>query len=126
MSSHGTEGKGPHGHRKRGSVALTKALRTELDLSQQQLAELLRVSVRTVSRWECGTVEPDPDLRKRIVRLRRLVDSRLKVDRDPESVLLWLTTPQPVQCVPVDLLSSERAVIGLQVAPNNSLAPSRA
>jgi DNA-binding transcriptional regulator YiaG len=88
-----------------------KALRDELELSQQAFAELLRVSVRTVSRWESGAVQPDPDLKKRVGRLQRMVSRRLRIDRDPEAVRTWLTTPQTVQCVPVDLLSSERAAL---------------
>jgi transcriptional regulator with XRE-family HTH domain len=102
------------------AVRLAKTLRIELGLSQQQLAELLRVSVRTVSRWECGAVVPDRDLTRRMSRLRRLVDRRLAVNGDPESVIAWLTTPQIVQCIPVDLLSSERAVQSLQVTDYHS------
>ena len=38
-----------------------KRLRQEKGLTQEQLAEKLYVSVRTVSRWECGSNLPDTD-----------------------------------------------------------------
>lgn len=39
--------------------AFLKALRREKGLTQEQLAEILLVSGRTVSRWETGTNMPD-------------------------------------------------------------------
>jgi transcriptional regulator with XRE-family HTH domain len=83
-----------------------RALREELGISQQKLAEVLRVSVRTIARWEGGT-EPDPDLRKRMTKLRRWVVDELNEHRDPELVLSWLQTPKErvVTCTPVDLLT---------------------
>ena len=39
--------------------AFLKELRKEKNLTQQQLAEQLNVSGRTVSRWETGTNMPD-------------------------------------------------------------------
>jgi len=42
--------------------ALLKSLRKEKGLTQEQLAERLNVSARTVSRWETGTNLPDLDL----------------------------------------------------------------
>ena len=39
--------------------AFLKALRKEQGLTQEQLAELLHVSGRTVSRWETGSNMPD-------------------------------------------------------------------
>ena len=42
--------------------ALLKELRREKALTQEQLAELLGVSGRTVSRWETGRTLPDFDL----------------------------------------------------------------
>jgi transcriptional regulator with XRE-family HTH domain len=101
------------GSSSRSTHSIVKGLRRDLDISQQQLAALLQVSIRTVSRWECGAVEPDGDLRRRIVRLREIIDKRLRIDRDPESVIAWLTTPQLITCIPIDLLYSARAVAEL-------------
>ncbi len=39
-----------------------KQLRSEKGLTQEQLAEILGVSGRTVSRWETGTNLPDLNL----------------------------------------------------------------
>ena len=39
-----------------------KELRKEKELTQEQLAETLNVSRRTVSRWETGSNMPDLDL----------------------------------------------------------------
>jgi transcriptional regulator with XRE-family HTH domain len=66
------------------------------------------VSVRTVSRWERGAVEPDPELKKRLLRLKNIVERRLRIDHDPERVLHWLTSPLLIRCPPVELLASKR------------------
>lgn len=36
-------------------------LRTEKDLSQQALAEILKTNRQNISRWELGLVQPDMD-----------------------------------------------------------------
>lgn len=86
-------------------VNLSRSLREILQLSQQKLGSLLQVSVRTVSRWESGTAAPDASVRMRLVRLKRIVEERLKLDPDVESAIIWLTTPRAIQCRPIDLLS---------------------
>ena len=42
--------------------AFIKALRKDKNLTQEQLAEVLGVSNRTVSRWETGSNIPDLDM----------------------------------------------------------------
>ena len=42
--------------------AFLKELRKEKDVTQEQLAETLNVSRRTVSRWETGSNMPDLDI----------------------------------------------------------------
>lgn len=42
--------------------AFLKELRREKDVTQEQLAEVMRVSRRTVSRWETGSNMPDIDI----------------------------------------------------------------
>jgi DNA-binding transcriptional regulator YiaG len=88
---------------------LVRSLRADLGLSQERLAHLLGVSVRTIARWEAGAVEPDPEIKNRILRLKRIVGQRLETTRDPEAVMSWLTSPQWFECNPLDLLSSRRA-----------------
>ncbi len=60
-----------------------KALRREKNVTQEQLAETLNVSRRTVSRWETGSNMPDLDLLVELadyyqVELRELLDGERK------------------------------------------------
>lgn len=65
---------------------LLKALRKEKGMTQEQLAEQLRVSNRTVSRWETGSNMPDLDLLIEIadyydVDIRDLLDGERKCEK---------------------------------------------
>ncbi len=46
-----------------------KEIRKERDWSVEELAVELHVSVRTISRWEAGTNNPDRRSQKELVRL---------------------------------------------------------
>lgn len=46
-----------------------RRLRTEKNLTQEQLANILGVSIQSVSRWECGNTLPDVMLLPQIARL---------------------------------------------------------
>ena len=67
-----------------------KELRKEKELTQEQLAETLNVSRRTVSRWETGSNMPDLDLLVEMadlygVELRELLNGERKSEpMDPE------------------------------------------
>lgn len=73
-----------------------KELRTEKAITQEQLAELLGVSNRSVSRWENGVNMPDLDLLIQIanyydVSMEELLDGERKVeimDKQTEETLL--------------------------------------
>lgn len=73
-----------------------KELRNEKNLTQEQLAEKLGVSRRTVSRWETGSNMPDLDLLIEMagyyeVDLRELLDGerkREKMDKELEETVL--------------------------------------
>ena len=63
-----------------------KELRKEKELTQEQLAETLNVSRRTVSRWETGSNMPDLDLLVEMadlyqVDLRELLNGERKEER---------------------------------------------
>ena len=63
-----------------------KELRKEKGLTQEQLAERLRVSRRTVSRWETGSNMPDLDILIEMsdyyeVELRELLDGERKGEK---------------------------------------------
>jgi transcriptional regulator with XRE-family HTH domain len=70
--------------------ALLKTLRTEKGLTQEQFAEIVMVSSRTVSRWENGNNMPDLDILIQIsdyyeIDLRELLDGERKSeDMDKE------------------------------------------
>lgn len=68
-----------------------KELRKEKQLTQEQLAERLGVSRRTVSRWETGSNMPDLDVLIEMadyydVQLRELLDGERKSDREDEEL----------------------------------------
>ena len=46
-----------------------KKFRTQKNMTQEQAAEMLKVSAQTVSRWECGTTLPDADILPEVARL---------------------------------------------------------
>lgn len=46
-----------------------RQLRAEMDVSQQQLAELLKVSFISVNRWENGKHEPTVIVKERLKKL---------------------------------------------------------
>ena len=72
-----------------------KALRKEKELTQEQLAETLNVSRRTVSRWETGSNLPDLDILIELsalygVGLREILDGERQeaMDRDMEETVI--------------------------------------
>ncbi len=72
-----------------------KQLRKEKDLTQEQLAEFLNVSNRTVSRWETGSNIPDLDILIILARyfevdINDLIDGErrnMKLDREQQETL---------------------------------------
>ncbi len=71
------------------------ALRMELGLSQEALAQALGVSSRTVARWEGGAATPSP---LALTRLRLLAEIREKARRlfKGKETEAWLRAPNPV------------------------------
>ena len=66
--------------------SLLKKLRNEKGLTQEQFAEIVNVSNRTVSRWENGNNMPDLDILIQIsdyyeINLRELLDGERKSDK---------------------------------------------
>ena len=69
-----------------------KELRKEKELTQEQLAEIVQVSNRTVSRWENGNNMPDLDILIELsdfyeVELREILDGERKSEKDRKSVV---------------------------------------
>lgn len=90
------------------------SLRQKLELSQERMANLAGVSMRTVARWENGDVEPEPLLKKRLAGLMAVVRALERVG-DPSDIVGWLETPDPRfhNQPPLDLLGSAHATAEL-------------
>jgi len=63
-------------------------LREALNLTQEDLTQLLGVALRTVSRWEQGASAPQPLALREIHRWQRLVERLCEVFR-PEALPTW-------------------------------------
>lgn len=85
-----------------------RALREKAALSQEQLAQVLRTSWISVSRWERQIAQPNPDVEARLRRLNELVD-RIEEALPESEVSRFLQTPQPLLrgFRPIDLLGND-------------------
>lgn len=85
-----------------------RALREKAALSQEQLAQVLRTSWISVSRWERHIARPNPDVEARLRRLNELVD-RIEEALPESEVSRFLQTPQPLLrgFRPIDLLGND-------------------
>jgi len=83
-------------------------LRRLLQLSQEDYARLLDVTVRTVVRWEVGATEPNPATKEKLEYLLRLSKSLGKLI-ERKHIAQWLKTPNPefLNQPPLDLIRSE-------------------
>jgi transcriptional regulator with XRE-family HTH domain len=79
------------GSRGIGTRSIVRGLRDRLELSQEGLARLLNVSLRSVSRWELGKAQPDGFMHDRLLRLRDIVDSVPRDVPGPDLVR-WLSS----------------------------------
>ncbi len=71
-------------------------IRQGLAVSQERMSHLLKVSTRTVTRWEKGEGRPsDPDTLSRLAKLKEIKDLGLMV-YTPEGLKEFLKTPLPV------------------------------
>lgn len=69
-----------------------KVLREGLGLTQEELARLIGVSARTVSRWENGESEPTALALKEILRWQRML-ARLREVFTTEALPQWFHLP---------------------------------
>jgi transcriptional regulator with XRE-family HTH domain len=71
-------------------------VRTGLAISQEGLSTLLKVSSKTVNRWEKEKRQPrDPKVLWRLAKLKEIKDLGLKI-YTPEGFKEFLTTPLPI------------------------------
>ena len=70
-----------------------KHLRLTFGLSQESLARLIGVSVRSVARWEAGNTAPSPLAERQLAALERL-KRELDLLMRPDSINEWMVRPQ--------------------------------
>lgn len=70
-----------------------KELRLTFGLSQERLARLIGVSVRSVARWEAGHSAPSPLAQRQLTALERL-KRELDLLMRPDSIDEWMVRPQ--------------------------------
>lgn len=73
----------------------TLAIRQSLSLSQEKLASVLKVSTKTVSRWERSQSQPDGQELQRLAKLEEIRALGLMV-YSIEGLKLFLATPLPL------------------------------
>ena len=77
------------------STSLLHLVRDTLPISQEQVARLLKVSSRTVARWEKSNSGPErQEQRERLARLKEIIDLGTKV-YTPEGLREFFSTPLP-------------------------------
>lgn len=70
------------------------AIRRELGLSQEALAQILGVASRTVARWEAEHATPSPLAAHRLRLLAEILEKARRLFKDQEAEA-WLQTPNP-------------------------------
>ena len=96
LKTHGSNPKTPKAKLKSlRSIALLRLVRNTLPVSQEQVARLLKVSSRTVARWEKSDSGPErQEQKERLVRLQEIIDLGTKV-YTPEGLSDFFSTPLP-------------------------------
>ncbi len=90
-------------------------LRGLVEISQEGLARLMRVSVRTVARWESGSGNPSPAMLRRLEYLLKLV-KRVGDIVGLDKTVAWLETPNSefLNQPPIDLIQSQYGCLRLE------------
>jgi DNA-binding transcriptional regulator YiaG len=96
LKTHGSNSKAPKARLKSlPSTTLLHLVRTTLPISQEQVARLLKVSSRTVARWEKSNSGPErQEQRERLARLQEIIELSTKV-YTPEGLREFFSTPLP-------------------------------
>ncbi len=72
------------------------AIRSDMKLSRERMARVLKVSAKTIERWEEDRVMPRDDAKRtQLAHLAQIVELGRTV-YTPEGFLAFLTTPMPV------------------------------
>jgi DNA-binding transcriptional regulator YiaG len=96
LKTHGSNQNAPKAKLKNlRSIELLRLVRNALPVSQEQVARLLKVSTRTVARWEKSDSGPErQEQKERLVRLQEIIDLGEKV-YTPEGLSDFFSTPLP-------------------------------
>ena len=96
LKAHGSNSKAPKTRlNSLHSSALLHLVRNTLPISQEQVARLLKVSTRTVARWEKSNSGPErQEQRERLARLQEIIDLGTKVYTS-EGLKEYFSTPLP-------------------------------
>ena len=96
LKTHGSNPKAPKAKLKNlRSITLLRLVRNTLPVSQEQVARLLKVSSRTVARWEKSDSGPErQEQKERLVRLQEIINLGTKV-YTPEGLSDFFSTPLP-------------------------------
>ena len=96
LKTHGSNSKAPKTRLKSlPSTPLLHLVRNTLPISQEQVARLLKVSSRTVARWEKSNSGPErQEQRERLARLQEIIELGTKV-YTPEGLREFFSTPLP-------------------------------
>lgn len=79
-----------------GAVAARIAnIRERGGIRAREVADLLETTPQTVSRWQTGRAEPQPDRLERLLILEWLV-GQLSEIYEPSEARLWLYSPHPI------------------------------
>lgn len=74
----------------------TGAIRSDMNLSRERMARVLKVSAKTIERWEEDQAMPhDAAKRTQLAHLAQIAELGLTV-YTPEGFIAFLTTPMPV------------------------------
>jgi DNA-binding transcriptional regulator YiaG len=90
-------------------------IRSSLNLSQEDLARILNVSVRTIVRWEKEGDQPPSLEKERLEMIQEVVEIAGDI-MDSENVPVWFSNPKESfsGLKPLDLLSTFRGIKKLQ------------
>ncbi len=93
------------------TASTIESIRAALNLSQEALARILGLSVRTIVRWEREGEKPPPLERERLDLIYEVVEIAKDVMK-PQDLPIWFSSPKEALSGqrPVDLLSSFKGI----------------
>lgn len=93
------------------AAAAIDSIRTALQLSQEALARILGLSVRTIVRWEREGEEPPPLERERLDLIYEVAEIAKDIMK-PQDLPIWFSSPKEALLGrrPLDLLSSFKGI----------------